>query len=63
MKNTHRTGLHDLAQRQVHPRVAQHQVAVEGLAVLELDEHGVALRGVQEPEGQLFDDHQISMDS
>jgi hypothetical protein len=52
---THRTRLHHLAQRQVHPRVAEDEVAVECFAVLELDQHGVALRRVQKPEGQLED--------
>lgn len=53
MTRTHGARLDHLAQRQVHPCVAQHQVAVERLAVLELDQHGVALRRVQKPEGQL----------
>jgi len=38
-------GLDDLFEGQVHPRVAVDQVAVQGLAVLELDQHGVALGG------------------
>lgn len=49
----HRAGLNDLLQRQVHPGVAHDQVAVEGLAVLELDEHGVALGRVEQAERQL----------
>jgi hypothetical protein len=52
-RRTHRAGLHDLAQGQVHPGIAQHEVAVECFAVLELDQHGVALRRVEKPEGQL----------
>jgi hypothetical protein len=43
-----RVCLDDLAQDQVHPVVAADEVAVERLAVLELDEHGVALRGREE---------------
>ena len=50
---TYRTCLHHLLQRQVHPRVACDQVAVERLAVLKLDQHRVALRRVEEAEGQL----------
>lgn len=50
---TYRTRLHHLLQRQVHPRIAHDQVAVQVLAVLELDEDGVALRRVKESEGQL----------
>jgi hypothetical protein len=49
----YRTGLDDLLQGQVHPRVALHQVAVEGLAILQLNQHGVALRRVQQAERQL----------
>ena len=43
--------LDHLLQRQVHPRIAVDKVAVEGLAVLQLDEHGVALGRVKEAEG------------
>ena len=50
---THRTRLHDLLQRQVHPCVAHNQVPVEVFAILELDEDGVALRRVEESEGEL----------
>lgn len=45
-------GLDDLLQGQVHPGVALYQVAIECLSVLQLDQHGVALRRVQEAEGQ-----------
>lgn len=41
--------LYDLLQGQVHPRVAVDQVSIEGLAVLQLDEHGVALGGIEQP--------------
>ena len=51
MGKTYGARLHHLLQRQVHPRVAQDQVAVQVLAVLELDEDGVALRRVEESEG------------
>lgn len=49
-----RAGLYHFAQNQVHPVVAGHQVAVQGLAVLELDQHRVALCGREEAEGQLL---------
>lgn len=52
--STYGTCLHDLLEREVHPCVAVDQVAVEGLAVLELDEHRVPLGGVEEAEGELF---------
>lgn len=47
----YRIGLDDLLQGKVHPRVALHKVAVEGLAVLELDQHRVALRSAEKAEG------------
>ena len=50
---TYGAGLDNLLQGQVHPGVALYQVAVECLSVLQLDEHGVALRRVQKAEGQL----------
>lgn len=50
---THRARLDHLLEGEVHPRVALDEVSVEGLAVLELDEHGVALSGVEQAEGQL----------
>jgi hypothetical protein len=53
-EKTNRARLHNLAQRQVHPRVAQNEVSVERLAVLELDHHRVALGGREEPEWQLY---------
>jgi hypothetical protein len=49
----YRTRLDNLLQCQVHPGVALHQVAVECFAILELNQHGMALRRVQEAEGQL----------
>jgi len=45
------TCLHDLFEGEVHVCVALDEVAVEGFAVLELDEHGVALGGSEEAEG------------
>jgi hypothetical protein len=48
------TCLHDFFEGEVHVCVALHQVAVEGFAVLELDEHGVALGGCEEAEGELL---------
>ena len=50
---TVRTRLHDFFERQVHPCVAVDEVAVEGFAVLKLDEHGVALGGGEETQGEL----------
>ena len=47
------TCLHDFFEGEVHVCVALDQVAVEGFAVLELDEHGVALGGCEEAEGEL----------
>lgn len=46
--------MHDFFQRQVHPVVAIDQVTVERLAVLEFDEHRVALCRRQEAEWELF---------
>lgn len=40
-------GLDNFFQGEVHPRVAVDEVAVQGLAVLELDEHGVPLGRVE----------------
>jgi hypothetical protein len=47
------TCLHDFFEGEVHVGVALDQVAVESLAVLELDEHGVALGGGEEAEREL----------
>lgn len=44
------TRLHDFFEGEVHVGVALDEVAVEGFAVLELDEHGVALRGGEKAE-------------
>jgi hypothetical protein len=49
-----RVGLDDLAQDEVHPVVAADEMAVEGLAVLELDEHWLALGGGEEAERELW---------
>jgi hypothetical protein len=48
------TCLHDFFEGEVHVGVALDQVAVESLAVLELDEHGVALGGGEEAERELM---------
>ena len=45
------TCLHDFFEGEVNVCVALDQMAVEGFAVLELDEHGVALGGGEEAEG------------
>lgn len=42
--------LHDFLKRQVHVGVALDQVAVERFAVLQLDEHWVALGGCEKAE-------------
>ena len=42
------TCLNDLLEGKVHPGVAIDQVAIECLAVLELDQHRVALGGCEE---------------
>jgi hypothetical protein len=42
--------LHDFFEGEVHVGVALDQVAVESLAVFELDEHGVALGGGEKTE-------------
>ena len=44
------TRLHDFFEGEVHVGVALDEVAVEGFAVLELDEHRVALGGCEEAE-------------
>jgi hypothetical protein len=44
------TCLHDFFEGEVHVCVALDEVAVEGFAVLELDQHGVALGGSEEAE-------------
>ena len=45
---TYRTRLDNLLQRQVHPGIALDQMTVERLAVLQLDQHGVALGRIQQ---------------
>lgn len=42
--------LHDFFEGEVHVGVALDEVTVESFAVLELDEHGVALRGGEKAE-------------
>jgi hypothetical protein len=46
-------GLHDFFEGDVHVGVAGDEVAVEGLAGFEFDEHRVALSGGEEAEGKL----------
>lgn len=50
---TFRARLDYFSQNQVHPVVAGHKVAVQGLAILELYQHRVALCGRQKAERQL----------
>jgi hypothetical protein len=45
------TCLHNFFEGEIHVCVALDQVAVEGFAILELDQHGVALGGSEEAEG------------
>ncbi len=59
-RDSYRTCLDNLFQRQVHPRIAVDKVAVEGLSVLELDQHGVALGCIEQAEGQLHWNKQVS---
>lgn len=40
-------GLDDFLQCEVHPRIAINEVSVQSFAILELDQHRVALGGVQ----------------
>jgi hypothetical protein len=42
--------LHDFFEGEIHVGVALYEVAVESLAVLELNEHGVALGGGEKAE-------------
>lgn len=44
------TSLHDFFEGEIHVGVALDEVTIEGFAVLELDEHGVALRGGEKAE-------------
>lgn len=45
-----RACLHNLFQGEVHPCIAHDQVSIESLSVLEFDQHGVALGGVEQSE-------------
>jgi hypothetical protein len=47
------TRLHDFFEGEVHVSVALNQMAVESFAILELDEHGVALGGGEEAQREL----------
>lgn len=47
-------GLDDFFEGDVHVGVAVDEVAVEGFAGFELDEHGFALGGGEEAEGELW---------
>lgn len=48
-----RARLYDFLEYKVHPVVAVDEMAVKRLAILEFDEHRVALRRVEEAEGKL----------
>ena len=48
-----RTGLDDFFQSEVHPGVTVDEMAIECFAVLELDEHRMALGSIQEAERKL----------
>lgn len=50
-EGAYRTGLYHLLKGQVHPCVAHNKMTVECLAILQLDEHGVALGRIQQAEG------------
>jgi hypothetical protein len=50
---THWASLYNFLESQVHPGVAGDEVTVECLAVLELDQHRVALRRIEQAEGKL----------
>lgn len=47
-----RACLHDFFEGEVHPRIAHDQVSVERLSILQLDQHGVALSGIEQSEGK-----------
>lgn len=49
----YRACLHNLFQGEVHPCIAHDQVSIESLSVLEFDQHGVALGGVEQSEREL----------
>ena len=49
-----RAGLDHFLECQIHPRVAVDQVAVQCLAILELDEHRMALRCSEKAQGKLW---------
>lgn len=48
---TYSSRLNDFFQRQVHPRIALDQVAIERVAALELNQHRMALSCVEQTEG------------
>ena len=45
--------MYDFLQGQVHPRITVDEMSIQSLSVLQFDEHGMALRGVQKAEGKL----------
>lgn len=47
-----RARLDDLLEGEVHPGIAHDQVSIQSLSVLEFDQHGVALGGVEQSEGK-----------
>jgi len=40
--------LNDFFEREIHPSVTVHQMAIQGFAILEFYKHGMSLRGRQE---------------
>jgi hypothetical protein len=53
------TGLDDFLQGQVHPGIAVDQVSVQRLAILEFDQHRLALSSGQQPQWELEDDTSV----
>lgn len=53
------TGLDDLLQGQVHPGIAVDQVSIQRLAILEFDQHRLALSRGQQPQRELEDDTSV----
>ena len=41
------TGLYHFFESKVHPGIAANQVAIEGFSIFELDQHGMALCGIE----------------
>ena len=49
----YRTRLNHLFQRQIHPCITRNKMSIEGFSILELYEHRVALRRIEEAEWKL----------